>query len=331
MGKTIRLDWRAPYPAQWRVDWRRHDDLVDSWEMAIERSDRRYTKPGWFGSPGTLPANRRRWTTVLGSFTYPCWIDTQARGHLQPLRKVLRFEGPAVIYPINRVRATPIDRFTVVDIVRGTLGVGPCEYILDVEGQQSSYRGRATCSNRDTLNPIYARGQQRRQRAKIERSLQEVMVFIRHIRGRIEQYVTFGHELLDYLAEQKKAHPDLAKHLAELETLTRAIDERVARRKGTIKTPAYAAKMVEEFRRTMLDYEGPDALARCKRFTTALVEIGGSQDELVGECRWAAKVVRQRAGILMAVEPRMNEVAREIRRRSQKVLRNPAGHEAFRH
>ena len=330
-GRAVRLDWRRPFPAQWRVDWRKSDGLTDSWEMIAERPDGRYVKHGWFGSPGTIPSNRNRWTTVLGRFLYPCWIDGSGRGYFQPLSKVLRFEGPAVIYPINRVRETPLDRYTVVDIVRSTLGVGPCEYILDVEGQRSVSKGRATCSTRDTLNPIYARGQQKRQRARIEAALREVMVFIRFIRQRIDGYVAFGRGVRAYLAEQRAAHPELAKHLAELDALAAAIDARVARRAEKIKTPAYAARLVEEFRRDMLDYEGPDALKKCKQFTSELVTIGGNQDELVGECRWAVKVVRQRAGLIMAVEPRMAEIAAEIRARSQKVLRNPAGHEGARH
>ena len=55
--------------------------------------------------------------------------------------------------------------------------------------------------------------------------------------------------------------------------------------------------------------------------------IGGSQDELAGECRQAVKVLRQQAGIAMAMDIRMAEVAKEIRKRSQEVLRSPAGHE----
>ena len=55
------------------------------------------------------------------------------------------------------------------------------------------------------------------------------------------------------------------------------------------------------------------------------------QDELVGECRLAVKVVRQRAALAVAREPRMAEIAREIRRRSHKVLRRPAGHEGANH
>ena len=40
---------------------------------------------------------------------------------------------------------TPIECLTVVDLVRMTLGVGPCQYILDLEGQKRGSRGVATC------------------------------------------------------------------------------------------------------------------------------------------------------------------------------------------
>ena len=157
------------------------------------------------------------------------------------------------------------------------------------------------------------------------------MVFIRHIRGRIESYVAFGHETLDYLAQQKSAHPELANSLSELETVARIPDVKFAARKDAIKTPDNAAKMVEEFRATVLDYDGDDALASCKRFTEGWVEIGGNQDELAGECRWAVKMLQQTAGLLIATDPRMAEIGKELRRRSQIVLRSPAIHEGARH
>ena len=331
-GRAVPLDWRQPFPAQWRADWRRADGLTDTWEMVAERSDGRFDKQGWYGGGTTLPPNRSRWTTVLGRFSYPCWTDASGRGHLQPLKsKVLRFEGPAIVYPVNRRSATPLDAFTVLDVVRDALGVGPCEYILDVEGQHSESKGWATCATRDTLNPIFAKKQQRQQRAKIEKALDEVMVFIRHIRGRIENYVAFGHDLRDYLAAQKRAHPELAEPLAELERLARVIDEKVAARRAAIKTPDHAQKMCDAFRGTMIDYQGDDAYEKCKQFTKALVDIGGNQDELAGEGRWAVKVIRQHAGLMMARDPRLAGVADEIRRRTQKVMRNPAGHEGARH
>ena len=330
-GKIIPLDWRAPYPALWRVDWTRDDKLTGSWEMINQRTDGRFTKYTWLGTSGVLGSDRKRWTTVLGRFQYPCWLDRSWRGYLQPLGRVIRFDGAALVYPIDRVRTTPLDRFPVVDIMRRTLGVGPCEYILDVENQRSQYKGRATCSTRDSLARIYGHKEQAKRKAEIEKVLVDVMIFIRHIRGRIEAYVAFGHELRDYLADQKKAHPELAPRIAELETLTGAIDRYLATRRDEIKTPDHAAKMVERFRATLLTYQGADALAKVKQYTHAWVRIGGSQDELVGECRMAVKWVRQRAALLMALDPRMAPIAKEVRLRTQRILRNPAGHEAANH
>jgi len=330
--KVVGLDWKMPYPAQWRLDWHQADRLTGSWEMIIERPAGGFLKPAVFGDDGTIPANRKRWTTVLGSFLYPCWIDKNGQGWVQPLKSdIVRFVGPALIYPLNRVKKTPLDVFTVADIARATLGVGPCEYILDLEGQGSQYKGRATCANRDALRPIYEAKQQKAKRAEIEKSLTEVMVFVRHIRGRIETYVDFGHKTLAYLEEQKKARPELASFVAEMAPLCKAIDGYVEKRKDAIKTVDYSQAMVDEFRRTMLDYEGPDAYEKCKKFTGDMVEIGGNQDELVGECRMAVKIIRQRAALAAATDPRAADVAREIRSRTQTVLRNPAGHEGARH
>src|SRR5207247_8112029 len=158
-----------------------------------------------------LEPNRSRWNTVLGRFPYPCWSDPDRKGYLQPLgNKMLQWQGPIVAYPINRGKQTPLDAYTVVDVMRNTLGVGPCEHILDLEGQKSEYKGRATCAVRDTLTPIYEKHQQKDQLKLVDKTLDDGLTFVKHIRGRISRYVEFGQKMRQYLAEQKKAHPELA-------------------------------------------------------------------------------------------------------------------------
>jgi hypothetical protein len=333
-GKVIPLDWKMPYPAQWRVDFPRANDLTDSWEMLLqEKEDGQYIKPSWLGGgEERIPRNRSRWNTVLGRFPYPCWSDPDLKGYLQPLdSKVLKFQGTALLYPINRVARTPLDAFTVVDVMRSTLGVGPCQHILDLEGQKSEYKGMATCAVRDRLTPIYAKNQQKEKRDEVDKTLDEGLTFVKHIRGRITRYVEFGHKMRDYLLEQKKARPELLDFIALMEMMNNEIDRRVEVRAAKIKTPEHVAKMNEDFRKEVLGYEGADALKRCKEYTKALVEIGDNQDELSGECRYAIKALRQRAGILMALDPRVAPIAQEIRARTQEVLRNPANHEGARH
>jgi hypothetical protein len=43
------------------------------------------------------------------------------------------------------------------------------------------------------------------------------------------------------------------------------------------------------------------------------------------------KALRQKAGLLMAAEPRMAPIAAEIRAKTQEALKNPAGHVGNRH
>jgi hypothetical protein len=121
-----------PFPAQWRVDFSRTNKLTDSWEMLLPaKNSDEYLKPSWMGQePEKVGKTRKRWTTVLDHFYYPCWTDQAGRGYLQPIQhKAITFDGPAVLYPINRVEETPAEAYTVVDILRncwgGTMRVYP--------------------------------------------------------------------------------------------------------------------------------------------------------------------------------------------------------------
>jgi hypothetical protein len=336
-GAIKRLEWQMPFSAAWRCDFTCSDGLVSSWEMLLWEAANggAYRKPSWSGNNDERlnAKDRVRWITFLGKFPYPCWIDQEGQGYVQPLKhRELKFEGPALLYPISRWRATtPLDAYTVVDVVRGTLGVGPCEYLLDLEGQKQEYKGRATCAVSDALLAIYGDNRQAEKRAEVDRILDEALTFVKHIRGRITRYVEFGHEMRAYLAEQKKAHPELEGFLNEMDQLTAEIDARAAARADEIKTPEHVAAMNAKFRKSLLGYEGSDAFNKCQQYTRALVVIGDNQDELSSECRWVVKNLRQQAGVLMAQEPRVVPIAREIRARAHEALRNPAYHEADRH
>jgi len=255
-------------------------------------------------------------------------------GYVQPLkhqRDDLMFRGPAVIYPINRLPETPITTYTTVDVVRSTLGVGPCEYILSVEGQRQDHVGRATCHVRRLLNEIYENKQQKSRQKEIEIYLGDALDFVKHIRSRIDLYIEFGQEMRKYLAAQKKAHPEQEQPLTEMETIIGELDERLADRRDGIKSPEYVIALNNDFRKNLLNYDGPDSLDRLKTYTDALTRVGGSQDGLVGECRWIVRTLRQRAALAMAVDPKFAEIAKEIRVRTQTVLLKPSAYEGARH
>ncbi len=355
--KQIGLDWKMPFPALWRVDWSTADKMTESWEMLLQQPDGKYVMQGWFGQNeaegqsfgkefGPRDWNkpgRKRWNPVLGGFSFPNWIDSDGRGWLQPLKArryteggpVYNFTGPLVVYPLDRAKAapfsTPLEKLTVVDLVRMTLGVGPCQYILDLEGQKRNSRGVCTCYARDTINAIYQAGTQRQKRAEIEQQLDAAVAFITNVRERIDLYLQFGHEMSACLERQKNRDPRSAAFCDELLAISKRLDQMFEEKREAIRSPEFARQCAEDFRKKLLTSTEKDAYSRCAAQMAVFTSIGGAQDGLVAACRMIVKTLRQRAGIALAVNPELKDVATEIRARTQAMLRNPTPYEAPRH
>jgi hypothetical protein len=356
-GKVVPLQWQMPFPALWRVDWSKSDKLNESWEMLLQEPGGKYVMQNWFGqreSEGQSfgqefgardwnKPDRQRWNPVLAAFKFPCWIDRQVQGFLQPLepprnKKELEspfFAGPTIVYPFDRLSLapfqTPLDQFTMVDLVRMTLGVGPCQFILDLEGQKRNSRGVATCYARDVINAIFKEGSQLQQGPLIEEHLVACVSFIRNVRDRIDQYVQFGQEMTAFLETQKLSHPRQAEFLDECLTLTQKLDQAFARNRDKIQSPAFAQQNADRFRTNLLHYAEKDAFAKCETQMAVFTSIGGAQDDLVAACRMMVKILRQRAGIALALNPELKDVATQIRERTQTMLRHPTAYEAPRH
>jgi len=336
-GRVVPLGWKMPFPAYWRVDFTNSFDLFDSWDMLLQTKDGgEYVRPTWFGEPlQKVKPTRGMYDAAIGGMLYPAFADPQGNGFVQGFNEKGRMEishqGPLVVYPINRLPQTPPDQFTVVDIMRNTLGVGPCEHILDVEGQKQNLKGRATCSVRVELNQIYSAKEQAARKKDTESMLQQGEAFVAHIRGRIHGYADYGHRMLALLAAKKKEQPELAPVFAPLEKLLGDIDASIAAQLPKIKTPEEHAKLFAQFRKELLDNTSPEATEKVKQWCEALVDIGGTQDELVGHCRWAVKNVRQKAGLILVQEHKAAALMAEVRAKAQDVLRAPSAHESARH
>jgi hypothetical protein len=181
------------------------------------------------------------------------------------------------------------------------------------------------------LNEIYQSKQQKARQKDIEVYLADALEFVKHIRDRIERYIAFGREMQAWLAVQEKAYPELAQPLKEMQSIVAELDTCLEARRDGIKSVDYVVALNDDFRKNVLGYEGPDSLQRLKTYTDALTRVGGSQDGLVGECRWVVRTLRQRAALAMAADPRLAAIAEEIRARTQKVLLKPSAYEGARH
>jgi hypothetical protein len=122
IGRVVEVGWKPPYAAEWRCDFSKKDHTLDSWVFKYQLRDRAQVG------------------TTVGKYQYPCWFDGNESA-LKACVQTLSYEvseytpeygGPVLVYPLNRMKKqervgeTPLTRFTVMDIVRESLGIGPC-------------------------------------------------------------------------------------------------------------------------------------------------------------------------------------------------------------
>ena len=119
-GQDVTLDWRMPFAAKWRGG-----DLnsqVSSPKCAIVNWHNRGMIPRHRIGSGTV-------SILKGAVTVHRFTSMRSDGQV-----VMSTLDPLIFYPLDRNAETPLDVFTPMDVLRNTLGVGPCQYVLDTEG-----------------------------------------------------------------------------------------------------------------------------------------------------------------------------------------------------
>jgi hypothetical protein len=264
-----------------------------------------------------------RWDWAGGTHTemsgtpdkYPSWVDFEGRGFVRPMSK----SYAVLVYPFDRGRGTPLEAITLTDLVRQTLGVGPCQYILDADRKMAQTPGIFTCGGTDMLKKMGDQITQRR--ADAEELLDDMLVFVTAYRQRIEQYITFKRELIAYLDAEQESHPEAQAFIGQMKSLLAGIPTTLSQ-----DYPKVIEQLNAEYRATL---DSDDAAAKKKRellhprFTAA----GGAQDTVLAKCHQVAKLVRYRAGLAPPTEAAASQIAVEIRKRASAVLQNPMYHE----
>ena len=115
-----------------------------------------------------------------------------------------------IIYPLERLPATPLAVFTPVDLMRETLGTGPCEYVLDLAGVKPQPAGGdrpilsyATCGLwNDHIAPITHRFKKRpdgsfdpldeKTKTHLIQAIEEMWYFVHAVHDRLREYRTWG-------------------------------------------------------------------------------------------------------------------------------------------
>ena len=369
--KPTPVEWKRPFDAKWRGDFIvAEGKKTDDWHTRSQSFPFRGPvgkdgKKWWGKGDENAPMVYQE---ALSHILYPCFFkgdetrlalyaDGKARGSVrnhnrQEDKKALnaKKEGKeyipqhklppniyetVLIYPLNRLEATPVAVYTPVDIMRDTLGQGPCEYVLDLEGVKPrpdggtrKLVGGATCAIwMQHIFPIVSRDLRRlkegdtldeKKKTHLIQSLEDIILFVHAVHDRIREYKKWGGETLAYVEAEAKRDEKLAPLAGKLVPYLKALNDDVGKMKFEGKGTEggwdeHVKKLIEEVNADSYKNVGS---------VSGIRNLGNHQDHMVARSRRYVKGLRQEASLADTRDPAVRAFATEVRARCRKILRN---------
>jgi len=267
----VNLEWTPPFDARWRADYTRPDGATDSRALPDV----------------TLPVESTRFTSVMR-------------------------EGPSgrvVIYPLDRSPDTPLTAVCPIDVLRNTLGVGPCQYVLQSEGLATD-TNPTPASVMEWVERRFDGGKDVESADEIRRRLQAMAEHVTHVQARIDQYAAFSRQIRALCESNgEDAGP------AAIERLTDVLDEMdrsLAALCEATDAPASAKALASQIAGLI---GKPGAAAECRRLGEEVRRIGALQDRTLSKCRMAVRWLEQQARMTAIRHPHTENLARVIQSR----------------
>jgi hypothetical protein len=238
------------------------------------------------------------------------FLDGQAPS---PPTSLPQGERGVVVYPIDRDRQTPLDVFTPMDVLRNTLGVGPCQYILQTEGLGSE--NNPTPDNvMNWVEKQFAHKKQKKSADEIREMLGQMDAQVVATQGRIERYAAFARDL-HKLVGQQELMPGGATGMMSLGDTRAYLDRCLADDAGT-----QAVRRTQQLTAAVADLiDKADAADACRKLGAEARQIGLAQERTLARCRLAVRWVREQAK-MAATDRSRSELAKTVQDRAEDVL-----------
>lgn len=293
--KGVVLDWKPPFPAKWRADFVRPDGVAPSCRLDAGRAadggadggaDRAIVRVDGPGGASPLDAGR---------------------------------STPVLVYAIDRSRATPLTTFCPVDVLRNTLGVGPCQYILQTEGL-------ATETN-PTPDEVMNWVEKQLKRKKTEGAADEIRERFKEMvdqvgrtQARIDEYARAARELRALLAAQSQDQA-VRQRVRTLLPIVDRLDAILAPGPAAARPAARIAEQAAKLAEEIVAVVGhQNALAEGQRLGVGIRGIGADQDRTLANCRMAMRWLRVQAAAAGAAGTPGADLAAKVRARVDQVL-----------
>ena len=217
-------------------------------------------------------------------------------------------QGPLLIYPLDRTSDTPLTATCPTDVMRNTLGVGPCQYILACEGMAA--QGDPTPNS--VMNWVEKQFQQKKEKKAADDIKERLEVMVKHVaeaRARITRYQDFASRAQAMLADQ----PGTETSRAIVADLNRFVAAGLA--------PAAAPDRARQLAEQVAALIGKEnAFAACQELGVQLRALGSVQDSTLARCRMAVRRLKQEGRAMTAPAPSASDPTQAVRALAEQML-----------
>jgi hypothetical protein len=227
-----------------------------------------------------------------------------------PNQSAGKHEGPLLIYPIDRSTATPLTATCPTDVMRNTLGVGPCQYILACEGL--SAQGDPTPNSvMGWVEKQFEQKKEKKAADDIKERLEQMAQHVGDARSKIEGYAALAVQVRTALARK----PGSDQFRPALDDLERSAAAGLG--------PEPSAQHARQLAAAISALIGKEnMLTACRRLGEEIRSIGAVQDHALAKCRMSVRRLQTQARTVLANQPSGAELAQEVQRLAEQTLKN---------
>jgi len=325
LEKDVAISWKRPFPAKWKTQFL-EDGARTTFRFRESKQD--------------------IWRAAIGYYTYPVWFEGQ-RAYCR-LGKKIPPKGDCLIYCLETRGVSGLPG-SPVDILMHTLDeetydrrlalpsrasldlLRPGSHIDPDDLARHAARGScpvSTCAVTQRIKSIFEAGKELERREYVRASTEDMVYFVAQHRRRIERYMSFAYDMMEFLKQKGTSKPNLRSFVSEMGRIVQEIPQEHNKLKESIRNLEYADRLSRQ----------TEALTREKhpRNLVAFLDlgekwraVGAAQDDLVREFHTTTRRLFQEAGYGCIGLPGAVEIADEIRRRCVECLSNPSTYEIW--
>jgi len=313
LEKDVISDWKRPFRAKWIT------------QLSEGRVQTTYT---------FRESKDKIWRGVIGHYTYPVWFSSDNASYR--LSKKIPPRGQSIIYFLER-KDTPNSVLAPVDILKATLGRQTCDAILDLPGRKlrthhrrgaEGVRRACTCGCTEAIQAVFDAGQEVKKKEYVTKAVDDMVYFVTQHMERIGEYQKLARDITDFLNRTRRTDGELKLFLDRMETIVREIPQEYQSKQELIMSLEYTDELAQKTK-ALTRKKRPGNLKAYEELSIKWRRMGGAQDDLVAQCHRITRKLFQEAGYGGISSPKAVSIARQIRARCTKCLRNADGYEIW--